>query len=77
MNMVKALKKLPVCHRSLTIEQKSFDNQKKSLTNTQKSSIIVNAVKKYLGVAQLVACLNGVQEAGSSSLPTQTKNRQV
>ena len=26
-----------------------------------------------LGVAQMVACLNGVQEAGSSSLPTQTK----
>lgn len=73
MNMVKALKKLPVCHRSLTIEQKSFDNQKKSLTNTQKSSIIVNAVKKYLGVAQLVACYLGVVEAAGSSPVTQTR----
>lgn len=27
----------------------------------------------YLGVAQLVACLNGVQEAASSNLATQTK----
>ena len=31
----------------------------------------------YLGVAQLVACLNGVQEAASSNLATPTMQRSL
>ena len=34
---------------------------------------IIEPQAKYPGVAQLVACLNGVQEAGRSNRPTRTK----
>ena len=33
--------------------------------------------QKYPGVAQLVACLNGVQEAGSSNLLTRTRTESL